>query len=78
VTNRATANLLPLSEDIQSWPVQKPDLRMALGNAAANNDWLKPIEISEKIGQIIGPVLNAISATDLAKKLTQLEKWCYG
>jgi len=51
---------------------------MALGNAAANNDWLKPIEISEKIGQIIGPVLNAISATDLAKKLTQLEKWCYG
>jgi len=54
-----------------------PSFRRAIGTAAKNknNPWFKDITRGERLADIIGPCLDQIPETPLAKTISELRQW---
>jgi hypothetical protein len=76
-----------IEPEVASWlsdGIDQERIRQAIGEAAMANEktkrrgWFKRRDRGEALGLIIAKSLDQIQNTDLAKKLGQLETWCYG
>jgi hypothetical protein len=55
-----------------------PEFRRILGTTAKGKSWFKGITRGEKLAAIVGPCLDAISATPLAMAMSTVRKWVDG
>ena len=54
---------------------ESPSLRQVLGRAAKSGKWFKDITRGEHLGRTIGPCLEKIPSSPLAKILAKLRAW---
>jgi hypothetical protein len=73
-----------MTKNIDSWRTNGADeasIRDSFGLVAKkqkNGNWFKRIDLGEHLGEIVGKCLIEIGSSDLAVKLSELEKWAYG
>ena len=73
-------NPTPRPPDLDGWKarVGVPQLRDALGAAAAAGGWYKNIRGGQAVGAALAQVLHEMTGTDLHDKLSAVEQWAYG
>ena len=69
------ANLDPVPD--LAFPAARdvPEFRRVLGKAAKDRSWFKGVARGEKLAEIVGPHLDAISATPFAVAISVIRKW---